>query len=517
MPRKNAFNYINYALTGTEHGGPFNVVAEKRPKAYRDGNFWDHDTAYRRIGNKAYYRFGNADQTLLNKLRWKHPGDIGAKSYFTSKKHVAPSLSQPIMPGLRGSRSRFNRRPSTALVPYGSATRAQYVQRGRTSRASRFSSARTRTGRSPGRRPKVDSFAVTRYRGKRIGRKRFLKHYSRRYKKRPGNELTAKRLCSLLCPRVSWKMYGTDLAAVTSLAGRQNVSDGNEFSTLFSLARLRSIYGKLYQDVSQGNVSGTNDAETTHLAGGTVATEGDADFLPDLACKGWKRVLEVFNPVNGVCFVDFYEYVARVDGDELPSTFFVTACASKAAVGNPGNYGLLVPPLNTTNPTVDQTFAITDPNTEPWGKELRARWRKVKKTTYKIEPTACIHHTISVPGFNVPQRRLWDPENDAIYLKDITMIVMMRIRGERAYDNTAGNQRMSYAPGSTTVKFTDYTHWQIRPRGHTYYKFATNDVPGFALAFNTANSVPIAAIPRIGIPAYAVVNTDHDVTVNNET
>jgi len=88
--KRNFFNYFNYALTGTEHGGPFNRVARKPPSGRRDRNFWKHDKAYGRLGKRAYTHWNKSDSRLLRKLSWSRPSDFLAKSYFSLKKRVAP-------------------------------------------------------------------------------------------------------------------------------------------------------------------------------------------------------------------------------------------------------------------------------------------------------------------------------------------------------------------------------------------------------------------------------------------
>ena len=93
--------YLNYALTGTWHGGPGNKVLETASSDL-DAAFRRHDIAYGDLGSrgqKPYTTYNEADEALIRDLEdpalssWTNWGRWPALGYFKFKRSFFPHSS----------------------------------------------------------------------------------------------------------------------------------------------------------------------------------------------------------------------------------------------------------------------------------------------------------------------------------------------------------------------------------------------------------------------------------------
>ncbi len=249
---------------------------------------------------------------------------------------------------------------------------------------------------------------------------------------------------------------------------------------------------------------------------------------PTLCCEGYKRVYKITNPMTTTTTVEIQSWTPKRDlnttvtAEWLASRANVTDPGLNINVGGKGNYGLGLMVRNETLPTTDMTLDITDPGRRPskgLNKSLFQKYKEVKTTKYVIEAGATITHTCYIPGFKITHENLFNLEDNAEgnFIKDLTISNMIYIMGEHCYDNTAAIQKQSYCAGVTHTEYKDYTQWRMKPGGVKTFKFTTNAVEDFAIAFAKTNFYPVALVPTVAMPTNVVPSIDIATNVNMET
>lgn len=441
--KKNVFNYLNYALTGTEHGGPFNAVAPNKPSGYLDSVYWQHDKDYGKLGPKAYFTFNYADQDLLDRTKGVSGAGL-ARGYFNLKRKIAGTY--PARKRLRGSNTESSLSyPSTSIS--------------------------TDKSNMP-----CNNYPIARKysRGMRRGGK------SHRYVKRPISKL----LRSLM-PIVEWNMFGGN-HTIFSSAGQQSAAE-TDFRALFVRADLKKIYQKMFVDFYRQLPTG--------VAGGQKTNDA-ATMYPDLVCKGWKRNYKLMNTGTSKAYLEFWEFnVRKVTADRVTTS--LTEEMLKLVGPGEGNYGLGAFPQNTEDPTTDETFSLSQPGKRfpAHAKEFWKTFGLRKKTKIVLEPGATATFTQFVPGFYLTRKRLYEDDYVAEYIPHLTIPLVWFQIGERVYDNAVGNQALSYAPTSVSYNITDYTKWLIMPRLYDRFFIKTNYPTDFTTAYSDSATYPVAGDP----------------------
>lgn len=484
--------YANRFITGTHHGGPFNKILYKRkyPEDSEEYIYREHDIAYGKYGNKGYFYFNKADQDLLDKLPSGGRNNI-ARAYFTLKKAVAPTMPEPSNKRLRSG--------SIEYVDLGTSFNSP--------QAFHASAAPTATGKPP-------AFAqgnnIQRYKANKLSTNTKTRGRSAsKYKPVPYNPLKmAVDEMRRSNPWVEWKMMRPTLATYTSGIGVQaaqaSITAGRPMSAMLR-SDLKAIYNKLYVDILRTEVT----------VAPSIPTTGPSSLgMPDFRCHGWKRTIHFFNPKTTVSYLELYEFVRKnEDGDmTLDPEVMWAQELDKAEAANTGNYGLAEARQNTQVPTIDSTRAYTDPGERPENlprlktSNFWKTWGLLRKTRIRLEPTAKYDHTWSIPGFTIKHHELYEP-GAAEVIPGISMITMIISIGERCYDNTAGNQRQSYMPTTTTAWYEDDCKFSILKRDQHKYSFVTSVPAEFANA-----AAPVIAFsagaPTIATPSYAAVVPD---------
>ncbi len=234
MPEFALANKWNYAITGTEHGGPFNVVSDTAPKDKRDRRFWKHDVGYSKLGNQAYYKYNLADANLLKSIaKSKHPGDYLPYYYFLLKKYLAPRMGN-----LRGQAktmaARRSQRPRMRDTP-SKLTRAELMQAGRPSsrsyRAKAYSSRSTAMTRYTSKAKQQRTYGqfrptANRFHGYRT--KQTIGSRPKRWKKlKAKDKFKPKDFIDYVSPLYKWNMCQILARPNTSLKGEQGAFNGD--------------------------------------------------------------------------------------------------------------------------------------------------------------------------------------------------------------------------------------------------------------------------------------------------
>lgn len=123
---------LNWALTGTHHGGPGNTMQHWRALADNvERLYYRHDKGYAQLGKRAYTHFNKPDQDLLDKVDallqsnidfTKKVGLYKAKAFFSVKKLVAPTMeeTQPIQKKVKVNDNEIQVEPPMAQALRGS-------------------------------------------------------------------------------------------------------------------------------------------------------------------------------------------------------------------------------------------------------------------------------------------------------------------------------------------------------------------------------------------------------------
>jgi len=504
MSDKNFFNYFNYLVTGTSHGGPFNKVAKKRPRG-RDGVFWKHDVAYGKYGSAAYYKWNDADNALLNKLSYSDPRNYLAMGYFALKKRIAPQLT-----------IKSNSRNLSAEMPKRSRGGAY-----RPSSTAASSSGRGRVyGPSLGN---VTSGEVHRFKAGLVSDKRLNKSF--RFK-RPRAHQNPKQLAALENPIVNWVFNGptagpnyttNPIKEVSSQGGRQGVVpygvwDGyivnHPALRLANADDLQKIYRKMYEDVGHKMV--TNAGPMPYNESGASAQA----YMPSLRCLKYERTHAFFNVRNTIAYLEVWDIIHKVDDPGLNPAFMWKEALVKAGGNtssdptNVGNYGLNQARLNSVPPTQEDVWEVYDPGRRPGPdlKEWHKQFKVLRKRKIRMEPLSHYKMVTTIPGFTVSQHALFDQDSIADCISNVTLDLMVFVIGEKCYDNQAGNQHASYVPCNVTYTYRDDTSWTMHKRGFTTLNWETNGPAQFEDLLNDPHYVAIT--PAIGIPAGSAVHEE---------
>lgn len=427
--RKNFFNYFNYFLTGTEHGGPFNNV-DPDPRTGRDGIFQRHDQAYGKIGDQAYTKYNPSDKTLLSEASWAHPGNIGAKTFFTAKRSFADSID------------------TDGEMPYKRA-------------------------RTMGGKPllvKSAEFKATKQGGKKVqGVGKRHKHIGYDIQQYTIDTARAD------MPFVTWNMNGP-LAPIEieSDAGKQQVTALSGGDAVATRTDLQHIYHKLYDDIAhtQTNAGPKPDYDADNI-----------EDMPSLRCHGYTRQMKLFNTKDKTVYIEIYDCVAKKNIDSTGNSRdqFVNSLRLETAIA-PGNYGLHEARLNNTVPMVERTLTINDPGIRPNRKNSSTwfeHWKPIRRTRIKMEANTHYNYSIQIQGFEIPQAELFDGINTTDNIPDLTVQPLVFTIGETCYDNAVGHQQMSYMDSKITIERRDFTKWSIKRKATHALHFETNEPRNF--------------------------------------
>jgi hypothetical protein len=499
MPETEFANYWNYLLTGTEHGGPANVVRDN-PNNKRDRNFWLHDKGYSELGDKAYTHWNKYDQDLLDNIAgsW-HPGDQLPKAYFSAKKSLAPSLEKTTFPGFYTPPAK-RLRGSLAPEYTGSTINTP----------SMFSQTSTGTTRTFNGGRASDRYVA--FKARKLGQKGSIKSY--RFKKQ--KKMGISDIIQSMYPIINWNMVA-NAVRYTSDVGKQKFYAGGVDNAMIKRDQMKEIYKKIFYDAMQSpqvNLVGGN----LHYVKNGIASDRD-DFKPSLQCLEYTRVYEISNRGDNLAYVEMWEVLALDDTDSN----FVTQWQNNLTQSDnatDGIYGLEALHKNTTAPMAEKTYDITDPGLMPWKgmRNLNENWRIMKRTRYRLEPGSHTQHTVTVKGFSISHQALYDADKSTErWMKDLSINVVFKLIGERCYDNDStanGTNHLSYMSTNCVFAYKDYTKWRVRPRLRKSFRFTTNSIENFNYetgdpaepTFITSNDVPIANAPITAIPAYCAVN-----------
>lgn len=476
----NPFNYINYIITGTEHGGPFNSVSPTPPSDPRDRIFWEHDRAYGQLGPSAYFTYNQADEDLLRELpKHPHPQNFLALNYFRAKKQMSG--------GMRGfySGTTFSPTPlKRQRLEYYSPSPA-YAQRDAllhgTASAQRFRAQKTQLP------TKNASSKWGKSKLKRVPYNPNLNKWIRQHQ-----------------PIVDWTMVGPAAPDVVgSSTGVQGVRSSTSlglYDNLFMRDDLQKIYHKLWTDIRHGPASQAHDAYNNI-----------SSFQPTLKCHGYERELTLLNTGTTICYIEFWEFYCKTDQNPALGNDWSAALTAAVAGGAKNNYGLHQTKSNTVIPTIETTYNITDPGARP-DKSLIEFWNEytlLRKHKVRLEPLASTKLKLKYPGFAVSQRKLFDTPAAATLpaLERLTVSLLTFLIGEKCYDDTAGNQQTSYMPANVTINYVDRGFWSIEDFAPTRFKFKTNTPQAFGDA-TVAEDHFIAANPVVAMPSYIVPQPD---------
>lgn len=469
---KNPANYWNYLITATEHGGPFNTVAKTAPKERRDRNFWKHDVGYGKIGKQAYWKYNKYDEQLLKDIQgsW-HWGDFLPRVFFTAKKYLAPRYRE--------------KKLSSLLKRMGKRKYGSYGVGGK--------KKRYRPGPSYQVPASMLDTSHERFKSYRL-KKRVL---GKTFKRRP-KRLTAYQLVNAMYPKIHWTMNSPGVKQLSSGVGLQMTSsDLGGYLQILTRGDLQMMYRKLFIDAQKNVQEGFNNTSTQNSA----YNENNATWLPSLQIEKYEREYTIQNCMTHTVYVELWEWLAIDDVQEDVVNNWDKDLSELTTTAVQGLYGLEQLPKNTVAPTTEKQYANTDPGRRP-SRKLRGKtfenFKLLKKTKYRMEAGSHQKHSVWIKPQAVSQYALFgEDEEGHKMMKGTTVLVQAFLIGERCYDDTDGDQKLSYAAGKITFQFKDFTRVRMRPRIISNYRFETNAFENIDLAFDSSAAVPVAAIPAI--------------------
>ncbi len=488
MPETHLANYWNYILTGTEHGGPFNVVSKTRPKNTRDANFWDHDqeyTAYQEAGLNPYIYWNQADQELLSKLQWNIPADQIALSYFEAKKKAAPNMGD--RKRLR-TQSMFELANDITFVPPAAAAAAEAAGADNAPDVMDIDQpgehganlATIANGERPGLKPARCLSDMRRG------------HGSIRLK-RINSAIDPQQFFDSQCPVLTWRRYdhhkhnGAN-QNMLALVGQQGVhtwdsTNTPNFFTMAPISDIRSIANKYNRDVAPIS-QGLSDA-ISGLIDGSSGTNNRVNNLPPFLCLGYERTYAFMNTHSYNCTLEVWEVTSkfRQDLDKHPVQSWSEDLTYSTAVGS-GTYGLkaalsnVAPKGTDAAPVLDYTKVQTDPGLRPGGKNgknFSKDWHVRRKTLYVIPAGKNIHHTVNLKGFAMSHHELYDGfQDEQEMIPGISVELMCFLQGEKCFDETDNVQPMSITPASLICEFKEVHTWRSIPKWRTHMAWTTH-------------------------------------------
>jgi len=224
--------------------------------------------------------------------------------------------------------------------------------------------------------------------------------------------------------------------------------------------------------------------------------------------------------------VECWEYVSKddFDGANAANQLFQNELNNKATAYNlasaAGGYGLFTMPRNGTFPTTDYTPTVNSPGIRPtkWMKSIQAQKRCVKKTRIKMEPGSSYVFRVMMPGFRIAQDFLYDPLREAVGIGELTKELLWFMIGEKAYDNSAGEQGTTYATASIHIERMDSTSWRMRPKGKFSFNFTTRDAANFEVNWDNSLVEYAPTDPNnvvVGIPRNAYMTEQKPEDMEN--